>query len=348
MPTSAKTRTDARPGPRLGVLISGLGRYSLAGMLTAIDGDHLVVKFARRLRLPPERVQKRTVRLTVSFRDDRQWRMLDLRAAIEQVEDNGLRLRLDLPLASDIRERLQAIVNGVPAGDVTPLRTVHAKVDPAAATLTSIIAMGAGEGDAFARAVHTFSRHWLDRILSGIENKLNQRSEREKGPQARRQTQDDLIQLKELRPAIESAFRKKVAEVLDELNQPASNLAARESTVDRTLNLLNTARLEDMMGFVDVVQSIETITHPKMITLCHALTRAMRRNVNEDNNPFRAEKLCECALSSVLDIWSVAQSNRQVVNDAVRDSAVALGAMYAALTDALKSEQKTIDFRASA
>jgi hypothetical protein len=322
-------------------LISGLGRYGLAGMLTDLDGDDVAVRFARRLRLPIERVHKRSVRLTVSFREDRQWRLLDLRAAIESVDDHGLKLKLDLPVAPDVIEKLQSLIGGRPSAPDRDAAAVR-KVDPAAVTLTSVAAPHGSTGDAFSDAVHTFSQHWLERILSGIEQNLTSRGQRERGPQARMQTQDDLAQLKDARTTIEMDFRRKLIEVVGEIDQPGTRLSVRESTVDRTLSLLNTARLEDMMGFVDVVQSIEVITHPKMITLCHALTRWTRRNVNEDNNPFRVEKMCESALSSILDNWSVAQSNRQAVNDALRDSAVALGSMFAGLTDVLKTDQQAV------
>jgi hypothetical protein len=72
-----------------------------------------------------------------------------------------------------------------------------------------------------------------------------------------------------------------------------------------------------------------------MIKLGHCLTRLLYKDINDENNPLRAERLCEIALSTILDNWSGGQTNRTIINDALRESAPSLAAIYATLTEVL-------------
>lgn len=333
---------------KLGAMISGIGRYSLACTMTGFEGDNLSVVLNPAIAIPPDKYHGRSVLLNLSLRIDSQWRMLGLRVVLAGINGASLQLRLSSPLAADVAIALQDILVGGPqpsviahnsnAPVIAPAKAFESTTTPeSVAPLVKAASKSAASSpeQACKNAARQLGVKWQQDILNRVTEKLDQRKSSEKLPQIRRQVRDDLASLGHAQENIVAEFRLKLEDVVSEIFEPVLRISSNESSVDRTLNLMNTARLEDMMSFVDVIRDIETVTHPKMIKLGHCLTRLLAKDVNDENNPLRAERLCELALSTILDNWSGGQTNRQFINDALRESAVSLAAIYSTLTDVL-------------
>lgn len=331
-------REDARKAnPRIGVLVTGIGRHGMACWITGVTGDEISLVVAHDAALGEREASAHTLLVNLSCFTGRKWHLLSLRGRASGIAGRAFRVRLAAPIAPEVQAYLLACLSGgvaSPGGRAAEAEAAPAEGAPAA---------GGSNPPATAKSPAQVCRaiaaehgaRWMHALFAEIDEALIEEARAERHPAFRRRLEEDRATLALGQAAIREEVAAQFAESVDDMFSPTRDVAARERTMDRTMGLMNTAGLEDMMSFVDVVQAVDRTTHPQVLALERRLSQLLRRTVNEDNNLLRAERLCEIVLGVVIDRWPGGASNRKVVTDAIGDTAAILNKAYAALNDAL-------------
>ncbi len=331
---STQREEPRRTSPRIGALVTGIGGHGMACWLTGVSREELSLVVAHDAALGEQNAGARTLLVNLSCFIGRKWHLLSLRGTVADVAGRAIRVCLTTPVAAEVQAHLLARLSG---GVVSPIpRTPTAaatEAQPAGAPVptstprTPVQACRAIAGEHGAQ--------WMRALVAKIDETLIEQGSTERHPAFRRRLEEDRATLALAQAAIQEEVAAQFAESVDDMFNPTRDTAARERTMDRTMGLMNTAGLEDMMSFVDVVQAVDRTTHPQVLALERRLSQLLQKAVNEDNNLLRAERLCEIVLGVIIDRWPGGASNRKVVTDAMGDTAATLNKAYTAMNDAL-------------
>jgi hypothetical protein len=331
-------REEARKSsPRIGALVTGIGGHGLACWITGVTSEEISLVAAHDAALTERETGGRTLLLNLSCSIERKWHLLSLRGTVTGVAGRAFRVRLLTPIAAGVQAHLLkrlsggvAVQAGRPAAPAaTALGSARPPVTSATVGVTKTPAQRCRE------IVGEHATQWAQELIGLIDEALIAQGRTEKHPAFRRRLDEDRATLALAQAAMQEEVAAQLTESVDDMFNPVRDAAARERTMDRTMGLMNTAGLEDMMSFVDVVQTVDRTTHPQVVALEARLTELLQRPINEDNNLLRAERLCEIVLGILIDRWPGGASNRQVVTDAIRDTAACLNKAYMALNDTL-------------
>ncbi len=330
---SSQREEARRTSPRIGALVTGIGRHGMACWLTGVTGDELSLVVAHDATLGERDAGARTLLVNLSCFLERKWHLLNLRGTVAGVAGRAFRVRLTTPIAAELQAQLVARLSGGGASQTsrptTPPAT-GAQPDGApfpAAARTPVQACRAIAAEHGAQ--------WVHALIARIDATLIEQGSTERHPAFRRRLEEDRATLALAQAAIQEEVAAQFAGSVEDMFNPTRDVAARERTVDRTMGLMNTAGLEEMMSFVDVVQAVDRTTHSQVLTLERRLSQLLQKAVNEDNNLLRAERLCEIVLGAIIDRWPGGASNRRVVTDAMGDTAAILNKAYTSMNDAL-------------
>ncbi|MCG3203178.1 MAG: hypothetical protein NFCOHLIN_03097 [Gammaproteobacteria bacterium] len=331
-------REEARKAiPRIGALVTGIGGHGMACWITGVTGDEISLVVAHDATLGEREVNAHTLLVNLSCFTGRKWHLISLRGRASGIAGRALRVRLAAPVGPEVQAYLLACLSGGAA----PLagRSAVAEAAPvegAPAGAGSIPPAAAKSPAQVCRAIAAeHGARWMHALFAGIDEALIEEARAERHPAFRRRLEEDRATLALGQAAIQEEVAAQFAESVDDMFSPTRDVAARERTMDRTMGLMNTAGLADMMSFVDVVQAVDRTTHPQVLALERRLSQMLQKAVNEDNNLLRAERLCEIVLGVIIDRWPGGASNRKAVTDAIGDTAAILNKAYMAMNDAL-------------
>ncbi|MCG3146167.1 MAG: hypothetical protein HONDAALG_04028 [Gammaproteobacteria bacterium] len=328
-------REDARKtSPRIGALVTGIGGHGMACWLTGVTGDELSLVVAHDSVLGERDAAARSLLVNLSCLLERKWHLLNLRGTMAGVAGRAFRVRLTTPIAAELQAQLLARLSGGAASRTSRSTTPPATcAQPAAAP--SPVATASTPVEACRAIAGEHGAQWMHALIARIDATLTEQGSTERHPAFRRRLEEDRATLALAQAAIREEVAAQFAGSVDDMFNSRRDIAARERTMDRTMGLMNTAGLEDMMSFVDVVQAVDRTTHPQVLTLETRLSQLLQKAVNEDNNLLRAERLCEIVLGAIIDHWPGGASNRKVVTDAMGDTAAILNKAYTSMNDAL-------------
>lgn len=328
-------REEARKAsPRIGALVTGIGGHGMACWLTAVSGEELSLVVAHDAALGERDAGARTLLVNLSCFIERKWHLLSLRGTVAGVAGRAFRVRLTTPVAAEVQAYLLGRLSGGVASPISRSSTAAAThAQPAGAPVPATTQRTPAQACRAIAGEH--GAQWMRALVARIDETLIEQGRTERHPAFRRRLEEDRATLALGQAAIQEEVAAQFAESVDDMFNPTRDIVARERTMDRTMGLMNTAGLEDMMSFVDVVQAVDRTTHPQVLALERRLSQLLQKAVNEDNNLLRAERLCEIVLGVVIDRWPGGASNRKVVTDAIGDTAATLNKAYTAMNDAL-------------
>lgn len=330
---------------RMGALVTGFGSHGAPCWLSRLGPEVMALTVAKPAVLAPSRLKPgRTVVVHLSHRIEDLWRIVPMRARIVHATGNTFTARIVEPgpqvVMGLIRQmRAQGRARPVPASPEVPPEpetiTIRSKggLPRHAGVERGPIAQALGE------VVKDYGAKWTATLLGRIEELLlnGMRVDRERllQPHLHKCYQS----LVPARGILEAELREQLSAVIDDLFAPLQDgrRRPRARNMDRNLELMGTLDLNASLAFNEAMDAlVNTIAPETIVRMEQRLSRLLKTIIDERNNPLRVERIVALVLGTLFEHWYEGTTVRQIVNEALRDSAASLCTFYDAVNAALE------------